>query len=111
MVVNTPAVPLYIVGDKANVCTASKSNLLCFLSTSNTTPGTTSLKVGQYWIGLTWTNPDSLATVKYDGLMLMIDINAVGTLATQNTCGPSAATYTACTESFTFKTGFLAPTT
>lgn len=41
----------------------------------------------------------------------MIDINAVGTLATQNTCGPSAATYAACTESFTFKTGFLAPTT
>ena len=43
--------------------------------------------------------------------MLKIDINAKGTATTQNTCGPSAATYAACEASFTFKTGFDAPTT
>ena len=97
MVVNTPAVPLYILGEKANACASSKSNLLCATTTLVTAAGAGTVKLGPYWIGLTWTNPDTTATPKYDGLMMMIDINVSAPAGTQNTCGPSAATYAACT--------------
>ena len=56
MVVNTPAVPLYLQSANANGCTTPNENFFCV---SGATPTTAKELDDAYLIGLTWENPDS----------------------------------------------------
>jgi hypothetical protein len=110
MVVNTPAVPMIFQSQAATGCATGTQagNLLCVPSTADGTTGVTF--ANEYVIGLLWTNPDSTAAVKYDGISMKIDLKALAPAGTQNTCGPASTTFAACTASFTIDTVFAAAT-
>lgn len=78
MIVNTPATPLYILGKEASTCSNSSDNLFCV----TTATSAASQNLGQYFIGLTWANPDTNATPKYDGIKLKIEVGAKAPLGT-----------------------------
>lgn len=84
MVVNTPAVPLYLQSAKANACTTPNENFFCV--TAATPPAVAN--AGDYLIGLTWENPDSTGAALYDGLKMEITINVLAPTGSDNYCGP-----------------------
>ena len=105
MVVNTPAVPLYLQSKNANLCTANNENFFCVTSATDTTAET----VGYYLIGLTWENPDSTGAALFDGLKMEIDIDVKAPLGSEIACGQADPTET-CTKSYTFATSVDGPT-
>ena len=103
MVVNTPAVPLYLQSAKANSCTSNNENFFCVSGAGPTTVA----NPGEYLIGLTWENPDSTGAALYDGLKMKIDINVLAPAGSDDYCGPSVPsdkTAGTCTASYTFTT-------